>query len=191
MGLFFSGYESIISGIHQFIRNVSFMHMQQEGFIQHKQWNVQSSPYQIAISRLSWILLQYHGRWCFAYRCHQDIIRYKNGVFIGPSPHFFFRGQGVPIYKAFICSFICLPCILQLCDSTKFITVTSKLAQWHLKSPVSRSFAQSFVQAQIKENTKTTRYWPLQGGSRGECWIPLTKGQLLGKYLHLMTSSCY
>ena len=31
--------------------------------------------------------------------------------------------------------------------------------------------------AQIKENTKAPRYWPLRGEFTGERWIPLTKDQ--------------
>ena len=50
-------------------------------------------------------------------------------------------------------------------------------------------FAQPFVQAQIKENIKTPHHWPLWGESTGDRWIPLTKGRLRGKCIHLMTSS--
>ena len=46
-----------------------------------------------------------------------------------------------------------------------------------LKSPASRLVIQPFVQAQIKENTKAPRHWPLWGESTGDRWIPLTKGQ--------------
>ena len=63
-------------------------------------------------------------------------------------------------------------------------------AQWRLKSTASRLFAQTFVQAQIKRNIKAPRHWPLWGESTGDRWIPRTKGQLRGKYFHLMTSSC-
>ena len=38
-------------------------------------------------------------------------------------------------------------------------------ARWRLKSPAPRLFAQPFVQAQIKENTKALRHWPLWGES--------------------------
>ena len=34
---------------------------------------------------------------------------------------------------------------------------------WRLKSPASRFFTQSFIQAQIKENIKGPRHWPLCG----------------------------
>ena len=45
------------------------------------------------------------------------------------------------------------------------ITVTSWWAWWRLKSPVSRLFTQPFVQAQMKENIKAPRHWPLWGNS--------------------------
>ena len=69
------------------------------------------------------------------------------------------------------------------------ITVTSEWVRWYLKSPASWSFTQSFVQAQIKENIKTPRHWPLWGEFTGDRWIRLTKGQWRGKCFHLMTSS--
>ena len=46
-----------------------------------------------------------------------------------------------------------------------------------VSSPASRLFAHPFVQAQIKENFKAPHHWPLWGGSTGDRWIPLTKGQ--------------
>ena len=55
-----------------------------------------------------------------------------------------------------------------------YIAVTSYFA---LKSPASRLFAQLFVEAQIKENFKAPRHWPLWEESTGDRWIPLTKGQ--------------
>ena len=43
---------------------------------------------------------------------------------------------------------------------------------------VSESESESlFAQAQIKENIKGPRHWPLWGGFTGDWWIPLTKGQ--------------
>ena len=67
------------------------------------------------------------------------------------------------------------------------ITITSWWARWRRISPV-RPFAQSFVQAQIKESTKASRHWPLRGESTSDRWIPLTKGQQRGKCFHLITS---
>ena len=58
-----------------------------------------------------------------------------------------------------------------------YISMTALWARWRLKSPGSRWFTQSFVQAQIKENTKAPRYWPLRGEITGDRWIPRTKGQ--------------
>ena len=43
--------------------------------------------------------------------------------------------------------------------------------------------------AQIKENIKARRHWPLWGEFTGDRWIPLTKGQQPGKCSQLMTSS--
>ena len=70
--------------------------------------------------------------------------------------------------------------------------MTSQWAPWRLKSPAFRSFAQPFVQAQIKENIKAPLHWPVWGELpvTGR-WHPLTNGQLRGKCFHLMTSSCY
>ena len=45
--------------------------------------------------------------------------------------------------------------------------------------------------AQIKENIKAPRHWPLCEEFTGDRWIPRTNGQLRGKCFHLMTSSCY
>ena len=45
-----------------------------------------------------------------------------------------------------------------------------------LKSPASRWFAQTIVQAQIKEGIKAPRRWPLWGEITSDRWIPLTKG---------------
>ena len=38
-------------------------------------------------------------------------------------------------------------------------------------------FTQPFVQAQMKENIKALRHWPLWGEFTGDRWIPRTKGQ--------------
>ena len=39
------------------------------------------------------------------------------------------------------------------------------------------TFTQSFILAQIKENIKYARHWPLWGEFTGDLWIPRTKGQ--------------
>ena len=44
---------------------------------------------------------------------------------------------------------------------------------------MSRLFTQPFVQAQIKENIKTLRHWPLWVEFTGDQLIPLTKGNVL------------
>ena len=63
--------------------------------------------------------------------------------------------------------------------------------RWRLKSPASRLFTQPFIQAQIKENIKAPRHWPLWGESTVDRWITRTKGEWRGKCFHLMTSSWY
>ena len=57
------------------------------------------------------------------------------------------------------------------------ITVTSKWARWRLKSLALRLFTQPFIQAQIKENIKDPRHWPLCGEFTADRWIPRTNGQ--------------
>ena len=75
-------------------------------------------------------------------------------------------------------------------ESHKTITMTAEWARWRLKSPDSLLFTQPFIQAQIKENIKAPRHWPLCGEFTGDRWIPRTNGQYRGKCFHLMTSSC-
>ena len=58
-----------------------------------------------------------------------------------------------------------------------FLTVTLKWARWRLKSPASPLFTQPFNQAQIKENIKAPRHWPLCGDFTGDPWSPRTNGQ--------------
>ena len=50
-------------------------------------------------------------------------------------------------------------------------------ARWRLKSTVSRLFTQAFTEAQIKENIKAPRHWPLCREFTGDRWIPRTNGQ--------------
>ena len=40
-----------------------------------------------------------------------------------------------------------------------------------------RLFTQLFNEAQIQENIKAPRHWPLWGEVTGDRWIPRTKGQ--------------
>ena len=44
--------------------------------------------------------------------------------------------------------------------------------------------------AQIKENTKAPRHWPLLGEFNCDRWIPCTKSQLCRNCFHLMKLSC-
>ena len=60
---------------------------------------------------------------------------------------------------------------------SKSITMTSQWAWWRLRSPASRLFTQPFIRAQIKENIKAPRYWPLCGQFTGDRWILRTNGQ--------------
>ena len=46
-----------------------------------------------------------------------------------------------------------------------------------LKSPASPLFTQPFIQAQIKENIKAPRHWPLCGEFTDDRWILGTNGQ--------------
>ena len=59
----------------------------------------------------------------------------------------------------------------------------------HSKSPPSWLFAQSFVQAQMKENTKAPRHWPLWGESTGDRWIPSQRASNAEKSFHLTVTS--
>ena len=54
---------------------------------------------------------------------------------------------------------------------------------------MSRLFIHSFVQAQINENIKAPRYWPLWGEVADNRWISWTKGQGRWKGFYLMASS--
>ena len=38
-------------------------------------------------------------------------------------------------------------------------------------------YTQAFIKAQIKDNIKTPRHWPLWGEFTGDRWIPRTKSQ--------------
>ena len=60
---------------------------------------------------------------------------------------------------------------------TYTITVTSGWARWRFKPLASWLFTQPFIQAQIKENIKAPRHWPLWGEFTGDRWIPHKKGQ--------------
>ena len=52
------------------------------------------------------------------------------------------------------------------------ITLTSSWPRWRLKSPASRLFTQSLIRAQMKENIKAPRHWPLCGEFTGTGEFP-------------------
>ena len=64
------------------------------------------------------------------------------------------------------------------------------MSEMAFQSPASR-LIQQFIQAQIRENIKTLRHWPLWREFTGDRWIPRTKGQQRGTCSHLMTSSWF
>ena len=55
------------------------------------------------------------------------------------------------------------------------ITLTSKWAWWRHRSPASILFTHQFVQAQIKENIKAPRHWPLWEEFTGAGEFPAQK----------------
>ena len=88
-------------------------------------------------------------------------------------------------------------CSLEL--SHWIIAWNTTIIEWHIDMPVENhyndvimsamAFTPLFIQAQIKENIKAPRHWPLWREVTGDRWIPHTKGQQRGKYFHLVTSS--
>ena len=52
------------------------------------------------------------------------------------------------------------------------VIMTSYWPRWRRKSPASRLFTQLFIQAQIKENIKAPRHWPLCGEFTGTGEFP-------------------
>ena len=63
------------------------------------------------------------------------------------------------------------------------ITMTSWWVRWRLIHQPHDCLLDRWSKAQIEENIKAPRHWPLCG------WFPRTKGQWRGKCFHLMTSS--
>ena len=96
----------------------------------------------------------------------------------GPVMRNAFPYDDASIYISGSCTWFALCCVLLFCDTCQLypypsgslqwhcITMTSQWVQWRFKSPVSRLFAHSLVQADIKENIKASRHWPLWGESR-------------------------
>ena len=64
---------------------------------------------------------------------------------------------------------------IRRCDA--FVSTTFLHNHYSDVIMASRLFTQPLIQAQIKENIKAPRHWPLWGESTGGRWIPLTKGQ--------------
>ena len=93
-----------------------------------------------------------------------------NGIYVGTGPvsHKAYMQTHLQVY---------LRPAITLDKSQLYTTMTSQWAWWRLKSPASWLFTQPFVQAQIKENIKAARHWPLWGEFTGHRWIPRTKGQ--------------
>ena len=58
------------------------------------------------------------------------------------------------------------------CYGLNVITLTSWWPRWRPKSPASRLFTQSFIQAHIKENINALRHWPLCGEFTGTGEFP-------------------
>ena len=46
------------------------------------------------------------------------------------------------------------------------------MTEWCLRTPASLLFTKPFIQAEIKENIKAPRHWPLCGEFTGGRWIP-------------------
>ena len=63
-------------------------------------------------------------------------------------------------------------------DPNHYCDVT--MGWWRLKSPAPRLFSQPFIRAQIKEDIKAPRHWPLCGEFTDDRWIPRTNGQWRG-----------
>ena len=60
-------------------------------------------------------------------------------------------------------------------DIIHCIMMTSQWAWWRLRSPASRLFTQPFIRAQIKQNFKAPRHWPLCGEFTGTGQFPAQK----------------
>ena len=56
--------------------------------------------------------------------------------------------------------------------TSRDITMTSQWVGWRLNSPASPLFTQPFIRAQIKENIKAPRHWPLCGEFTGTGEFP-------------------
>ena len=84
-----------------------------------------------------------------------------------------------------------------LCILVSLLLITAPPLQWRHNERDGISNHQPndcllncLFKAQIKENIKAPRHWPLYAEFTDNRWIPRTKGQLCEKCFHLMTSSC-
>ena len=120
---------------------------------------------------------------------HQNIESWIHKSFVADDTIIYFLGDG-------ICVVYCNDVVLILSNRNHFLWYHGSnrhcsviiMGAMHLMSPVWRLFTQSSIQAQIKENIKAPRHWPLCGEFTGDRWIQRINGHLRGKCFHLMTS---
>ena len=84
------------------------------------------------------------------------------------------RKQPDMVWYLTLVNYLCRPGCGQfmIVLKTLDITMTSQWAWWRLRSPASRLFTQPFIRAQIKENFKVPRHWPLCGEYTGTGEFP-------------------
>ena len=63
------------------------------------------------------------------------------------------------------------------CLGVILVSNGSKFLKGRQRRRLKKMFSNSFDQAQIKDNIKAPRHWPLWGECYGDRWIPLTNGQ--------------
>ena len=74
--------------------------------------------------------------------------------------------------------------------SLRSVTFSSQWRHNERDGVSNRQPHECLFKAQIKENIKAPRHWPLWGEFTGDRWIPRTNGQLREKCFHFMASSC-
>ena len=96
----------------------------------------------------------------------------------------FITGGHVDISKCNGCYYLSSRCQNSYYSSTVFIKDSGRLHNSDAIMSTMASqitsltiFTQPLIQAQIKENTKAPRHWPLWGEFIGDRWVPRTKGQ--------------
>ena len=75
------------------------------------------------------------------------------------------------IYPSIIYCMVNIICVVGF----QYIHYSDVIMGASLKSPASPMFTQPFIQAQMKENIKAPRHWPLCAEFTGDRWIPLHK----------------